>query len=258
MPYTPTNFHRALQSHSVLLITKNGPFRIATGTLILYNNLFLVLTVAHILEGVKPEELLIHLGISGQRYPMKKEKIWKDEKLDVAYIQLNTFEAKIFLDKFVPLIVRQTVPRDVAQPSYRCTLLGYPDDMAVYKEDSKIVQAETLLVSTQPLTPEQWLSGIREDGKDPKINFLLKYGPKNAGKFVNHEGQTATPTSPFGLSGAGVWLYDPATEMAQHPQYALFGIQTGFYKSDQLLVGTIIEPLFKQIHLDFGPNLDEY
>lgn len=251
MTYVPTNFHRALQSHSVVLLNKRT-LHVATGILLQHNERFLILTVAHFLEDVPPDELLIHLGISGQRYPMKKERVWTNKSLDLAYILLNTFEAQLFQNKLVPLVVRHTSNRNIANNTVRCALCGYPSSMANFKDDSNIVVAETLLVTTTPLTSEQWPSGIKESGKDPKVHFLLKYGPKQAGKFLNREGDPMTPIPPFGLSGAGVWVYDPSTENSTRPDYSLFGIQTGFFESEQLLVGTIIEPLFKQIQSDFG------
>jgi hypothetical protein len=254
MEYVPSNFHKALQTHSVALLNKRTT-EVATGVLLDHQGTFLVLTVAHILEKIEPDELLIHLGIPGQRYPMKKEKIWKNDTLDLAYIKLNTFEATIFQNRVVPLVIRQKAVRDVAKKPLQCALCGYPKSMAYFEGDTSTIAAETLLVTTRPLLPESWPVGIKGKGKDPKLNFLLKYGPKRAQKILDQNRNAMSLVDPHGLSGAGVWVYDPASENSEHPKYALFGIQTGYYAREQLLVGTAIEPLVAQVEIDFGAAL---
>lgn len=259
MTYAITNFHRMLQSHLVALLDKRNKekLKIATGILIHHNEFFLVLTAAHVLSDTSPDNLVINLGIPGQRYAMKKEKIWIDEKLDVGYMQLNTFEAKIFQNSTtVPFTLSNPLSRNIAGSNFRCALCGFPAEMANQNVKSNIVEAKPALLTATPLAADQWPAGIKADGKDPQVNFLLKYGPKH-GKVINQEGDLTAPIDPIGMSGAAIFVYDPSTENEPRPHYALFGIQTGFYARLQLLVGTAIDPLAKQIELDYGPIRDE-
>jgi len=250
MRYKKTSLHQVLQTHTVILLNKETK-EIGTGVLIQHGSWYMVLTAEHILNDTHPDLLLIHLGISGQRYPMKKERIWRDTSRDLAYIQLNSFEVQTFINRLLPIKLGSERARDTAREQLRCAVCGYPDSMAYFDESTQTKMAESILITTIAIPSEKWPVGIRENGKDPASNFILTYGSKQGGRFRNQEGEEITPPSPYGLSGAGVWVYDPKTEDNERPDYALFGVQTGIYVKEQVLVGSFVKPLLDRIREDF-------
>ena len=251
MPYTKTNFHKAVQTHSVIVLNRRTA-DIGTGVMLEYAGQYFVLTAWHIIEKTDPNDVVVHLGISGQRSPIKKERIWFDRQLDLAYMQLNRFEADIFRNHIKPIRLGPEIIRDAGKEQLRCATCGYPKDMSYVDKSSQTLKAETLLVTTYLVPPESWPDGIRQDGKDPSKHFLLKYGSKHSGGFRNQEGEEISPTDPHGLSGAAVWVYKQATENDERPDYALFGIQTGIYKRKQCLAGSFIKPLLDRVRNDYA------
>jgi hypothetical protein len=249
--YNPTNFHKLIQSHSVLLVNKKE-HSIATGIFIKYNELYFVLTVAHILIDTALENILINFGIPGQEYPVKKAQYWKDDYLDLAFMKLNSFEAEIFQYKIQPFIIHNKLLGDFSTRLLKCAISGYPISLAYKKNSNKII-GETFLITTPlSLLPERWPKAIIENGKNPKDNFLLKYGHKHAREILYSNEERKTLIDPKGLSGSGIWIFDPNSENDEQPKYVLFGIQTGFYESSQLLAGTKVDLLFKQIESEYG------
>ncbi|MBI3766724.1 MAG: hypothetical protein HY277_09535 [Ignavibacteriales bacterium] len=231
---------------------------IATGLLLDIHVAKLVLTVAHIFEGADPADLLVSLGISSQSYTMKKEKVWQDLALDLAYIQLNPFETTIFQGDGVKFFQpHKGTPLNAPHKPFRCAICGFPSKMASYKKSDNIIEASTCLVTSPPPLPyEQLPPGIEAtpenpNGKNPKVNFLLKHGPKQSTFTLNDHQAPTSPVDPRGLSGAGIWIFNPESENDDAPEYSLFGIQTSFYHTHDLLVSTAVEPLMKQIEQDY-------
>jgi len=101
------------------------------------------------------------------------------------------------------------------------------------------------------LDHNDWPSPCREK-YDPATTILIPFGPKRGGSFVDKEGNPADPINPKGISGAGVWLFDPDNENSEDPKYSLLGIQHSYESFYQVLIATRINPLIEQIQKDYG------
>ena len=249
MTYTPTKLHKILQSHSVPLVNRKTK-EIATGLFLRFRNVHLVLTVHHAFCNTNPDDVLANLGISGQRYPMKKMDFWENTDLDLCFFRLDDFKVTTFSALSVPFEFRSRVNQSGLTPNLRAAICGFPSSRASFDETTKTVSARTFLNTTSFILPERWPPNIT--GKNPKDHFLLTHGTKIGAYTLDEECNPTNPEQPFGLSGAGVWLIDKTTENAEKPIYSLFGIQTGYFRQPGLLCGSFINPMIDQIEKTYG------
>jgi hypothetical protein len=249
MTYTPTKLHKILQSHCVALINKKEN-TIATGLLLRFMNVHLVLTVHHLFYNTSPDDILVNLGTSGQRYVMKKMDFWENAALDLCFFRLDDFEVTTFSALSVPFEIKSCIIQTGLTPNLRAAICGFPSSLVSFDEMTKTFAARTFLNTTSFIIPERWPSDITN--KNPKDHFLLAHGTKKGALVLDEEGNPTNPEQPYGLSGAGVWLIDSTTENAEKPIYSLFGIQTSFFPQHGLLCGSFIDPMIKQIEKTYG------
>lgn len=95
--------------------------------------------------------------------------------------------------------------------------------------------------------PEKWPQKLIDDGKNVHKNIVIPYGVKHGGRFYKKEGIPLEYINPKGFSGCGIWYYPHKDEYLDKPIYALLGIQTSYYPRNQLLIGTLLEPLINEI-----------
>ncbi|MBE2226841.1 MAG: hypothetical protein IAE93_05850 [Ignavibacteria bacterium] len=245
-----TKFHRILQEHSVMILDRSNmpQYGIGTGVFFEYNDNFFILTACHVIKGIKDNDLLLSLGIEYQSYPMKKEKIWCNEALDIAYIQLNRTEA-IYLRglqnkpfKIGSINEHRTISKDL-----RHAINGFPGVMSELNEEKNAVEGESYLITTFWYDPTRWTNEIIGNGLDKEKHFILGYGKETTNQF----GEIIKNKDVRGMSGAGVWLFDPKTEEDETPVYELYGIQTSWYPTKYLLRGVYIRFLIEKIKEDY-------
>ncbi len=263
MAYERTNFHKAVQSHTVLLVNRKTT-KTATGVLLDIGVAKLVLTVSHILEKLDScrllrdsEDLLVSLRMPNQRSSLTIHRVWQDSNkdIDLAYLQLDDSEVKFLSNNVHPYRIIRRVHQNVVNKSLKYALCGFPVSLASCDDHAKIVTRADALLIRSSLPASEWPQDITNDGKTPQVNFLLKHGSKQGVVFKDPEGNKVETIDPHCLSGAGVWLFDPDSENDVSPPYALYGIQTGWYADYDLLCGTIIDPVIHQIENDYGVQI---
>jgi len=209
--------------------------------------IFFVLTAYHVIKGVSDNDLLICLGIENQKYPFKKEKIWYNEKLDIAYIQLNRGEAKFGRGLNIePFKIGEANESRELNFKVRYAINGFPGELSKFIEREYVIQAESYLITTFFIPPNKW-PYIDTDDLNSENIFILGYGKE----ALNNYGDKQETKDVHGMSGAGVWLFNPETEDSEYPVYELYGIQTGWYKNDNLLRGSFLHTLILQIKEDY-------
>lgn len=246
--YIPTLLHKKILSHTIFLLNKEKTeLVLGSGILIEHKETPYVITAFHNLKGAKSENIFIHLGIDDFKYSLKKEEIFEFPGSDLALIKLNKNEVillrGIHIESF-KIEKRSLV--DMPKQKIKCAVSGFPGSM-VKIEDNKI-KAETYFITTNPLVQNEWPQSILDEGKTPEYYILLRYGSKSNSEFVDQNKNVMNELiQPEGLSGGAIWVFDPTTENDENPKYGLIGIQTGIYRSYDLLVGSLIDPILKKV-----------
>lgn len=248
--YIPTFLHKKILSHTVFLLNKEKAeigLGSGSGVLLEYKETPYVITAHHNLTGAKNENIFIHLGIDEFKYSLKKEEIFKFPELDLALIKLNKFEVDICRGHYtIPVIIEKRNLVDIPKQNLKCAISGFPESM-IKQEENKI-KSETYFITTNPLVQDEWPLSILNEGKTPESYILLRYGPKSNSKFIDQNKNVLDDLiQPEGLSGSAIWVFDPTTENDENPNYGLVGIQTGIYRSYDLLVGSLIDPILKKV-----------
>ena len=119
MSYIATNFHRRVLSHTVYLINKRTK-SLGSAIFAEYNNKRFLFTALHNIEETDSEDVFIHLGINHFKHILKKEVIGLIKNLDIAYIQLNSFEADFLRgERTVPFQINRTVSLSKIKKNYK-------------------------------------------------------------------------------------------------------------------------------------------
>ena len=133
-----------------------------------------------------------------------------------------------------------------------CAILGYPSEFMRMDPIQGGLVMETYFHTMPLVRPSEWPPGIVDDGKDPTTHFLLYYNSKSGGRVTGLMDGRTEPINPNGMSGAGVWVFDVTRENHENPSYSLFGIQTGMYRQQGMLVGTFVSSFFPGLEKQFG------
>jgi hypothetical protein len=240
-----------IQKHRVLISTNlRDDFQLSSGTLIEIGGLSFVFTCYHSLSKLHERKLFINLGIPYQDCSFMAKKIWTNARLDIAYIEMDKAAVDKYRRGIEPVILGRLAPTGTVAPRYRAVaIVGYPFESLKMNDNKRVYDAEAVHVLSQTIKPESWPTSIE---KDPHENILIEYGSSHGKDFVDQNGKKVTAMiHPGGLSGSAIWKFDPDTMESENPTYALMGIQTGWYKKMELLCGSYIEPLFKQVIEDY-------
>jgi len=246
--YVPTALHRKILSHTVFLLNKEtAQMGLGSGILIEHEETPYVITAFHNLKGARNENIFIHLGIDDFKYFLKKEEVFKFPELDLALIRLDKFEADILRGiQTVPFEIEKRNLVDIPKQKLKCAISGFPG--AMVKLEQNKIKAETYFITTNPLVQDEWPQSILDEGKTTEYYILLRYGSKSNSTFIDQNKNVMKKLiQPEGLSGGAIWVFDPTTENDENPKYGLIGIQTGIYRSYDLLIGSLIEPILKKV-----------
>jgi len=246
--YEPTVLHKKILSHTIFVMNKEkAEIGLGSGILIEHKEIPYVITAFHNLKSARNKNIFIHLGIDDFKYSLKKEEIFKFPELDLALIRLDKFEVDIFRGiHTIPFKIEKRNIVDIPKQKLKCAISGFPGVMAKLEENK--IKAETYLITTNPLVQDEWPQSILEEGKTTEFYILLRYGPKSNSEFVDQNKNVMNELiQPEGLSGGAIWVFDPTTENDDNPKYGLIGIQTGIYRSYDLLVGSLIDPILKKV-----------
>ena len=165
----------------------------------------------------------------------------------MALIKLNKFEVDTFRGIHIhPFKFEKRDIVDIPRQNLKCAISGFPEAMIKLEENK--IKAETYFITTIPLVQNEWPQSILDEGKTTESHILLRYGRKSNSEFVDQNKNILHDLiQPKGLSGGAVWVYDPATENDENPKYGLVAIQTGIFRSYDLLVGSLIDPILKKV-----------
>lgn len=232
--------HRHIRSHSVFVYEVGGE-NFGSGVLIKIADRIFVLSAAHVIRA----DIDINLGIIPHQSRFSILNKWSNDETDVGFLELSPTEVQLRLSEYsapYPVGMKKAQPI----PSKRTTLAlcGFPSGEASHTSRGREIPATYITVAL--LAFEQWPEDL-QSRFDPKKTFVIPYGEKWGGPFVDGNKQPREPISPFGMSGCGLWYYDPSTENADKPIYALVGIQHSYNRRHQVLVGTLIDQLIDKL-----------
>jgi len=234
-------FQEVIARHTVAIMT-NGGLGIATGTLLSYGPVNLILTANHNLDetlpseirfGFKPEGNFQETSLSelptrafttspGPVYALEfRGDAVRDEKNDIAALVLEQGEKPRGVSTFYDA----SALKPVGIPNGASILmLGFPVGFAAYiGQGRKLVGATPdhlrydSTLNTQKYLPSSY---------DPECEFLLEY------KWIEDG------LLPHGFSGAATWGSRelPATSAIWTPNPVLVGVITGYLREQRLLV----------------------
>ena len=246
--YIPTAMHKKILSHTIFLLNKEiAEIGLGSGILIEHKEIPYVITAFHNLKSASDENIFIHLGIDNFKYSLKKEEIFKFPELDLALIKLYKNEVNLLKGIHTePFKIEKRNIVDIPKQKLKCAISGFPRAMVKLEENK--IKAETYFITTNPLIQNEWPQSILDEGKTTEYYILLRYGLRSSSEFVDQNKNVMNELiQPEGLSGGAIWVFDPTTENDNNPKYGLIGIQTGIYRSYDLLVGSLIDPILKKV-----------
>jgi hypothetical protein len=247
MYYRPTSVHSRIRSHTAFIsIKSSGGKGIGSGVFVSIEGKAFVFSAEHILR----EDITVSLGLYHPQSPIRVINRWMDRDLDIGYIELDAFQSELFQGSInAPFKPKGIFPSQIPLNETTVAISGFPCERGKAKKDR--IEFEILFVALSILSYEAWPSPCKKRF-DPDVTLLLPYGPKRGGDFVDQEGNPTNPTNPQGMSGAGVWLFDPNSENSEEPKYSIIGVQHSYEPFYQVLVATRIDPLIAQIQKDYG------
>jgi hypothetical protein len=232
------------------LIINTKTLENGSGVLIQLENRIFVLTAAHVIT----DNLHINLGLPFQQTPFSILHKWIDSSLDIGFIELKPFEVEMFRhDDAAPYRLKAKKETVIPERVKALVLCGYPT--AFHKMEDKSVSYIPAFVGCALLSSEYWPSSLWEYGKTSEKNFAILYGDKHAGRFYDSDKNPIDPIPPKGMSGCGLWYFDPESENADHPEYSLVGIQHSHFPQDQVVVGTFAELIVDALCNHYGFSL---
>jgi hypothetical protein len=240
-----SNLQKKIRSHLALLYDREEG-SVGSGILVRAASRIFVLTAAHVLF----DHLQINLGLPWQRSPLTILDQWTDPSLDIAFIELKPFEVEMLRhDNHQPYVVHKKVKTYVQHMKKTLVLCGYPAHLHTHTDNG--VAFTPLFLVCVLLGPDDWPSFLKER-KDPTCNFAVPCGPKYGVHFRDEQKQIMR-LYPKGMSGCGLWLYDPQTEHTESASYSLLGILHSHFPQDELLVGTFADRIFDVLNERYGP-----
>jgi len=239
------NLAKAIRSHLVLIYDKetgeNG-----SGVLVKIGDRIFVLTASHVLF----KNIQINLGLPVYTSPTILN-CWSNPKMDIGFIELKPFEVEVLkMDKCKPFVIGKKNKTTIKTSERSSVICGYPSQHR-YKRDN-IYSFTPVFLACRLLSEEKWPERLKEMGKTLENNIVIPFGKKHGGTFYDIRKKPLNQIEPQGLSGCGLWYYIPGDENVEKPRYALFGIQTSYFRHSQVLVGTVLEPLIQEIQDRYG------
>ncbi len=244
-PYTPTSLHLHIRSHSVFIFEVDRD-RTGSGVLVRIANRIFVLSAEHVIQG----NVDINLGIIPHQSRFTILNKWTDKESDIGFLELDPFEVNVRLSQYsAPFSVHQKIKAEIPANQTRLALCGFPrgESSNVDGVDHVPVTFITVAILSFELWPDRLKSMY-----DPKKRLIIPYGDKWGGPFVDGNKEPRDPISPFGLSGCGLWHFDPTTENSDKPVYSLVGIQHATVPAQQVLICTPLDELLYRLTSHFN------
>lgn len=249
--YVPTNLHKRIRSHSVFIVDRDSK-EMGSGVLVSLRDKVFVFSAAHVIRG----DIDISLGLDTPETRFTILNKWIDTDQDIGFLELKPFEVQILrVDDSVPFAIGGSKKGEIPTKKATLALCGFP---VAHKEQRETHTAFPVFYQTVAiLAPEQWPEPLNRKWHSD-YNFLILYGPKRGARMLDVEEQPMEPADPHGLSGSGLWYFDPETELLERPTYSLVGVQHSYDEFYQVLMGTFIQKLItaisEQYGFDFSPS----
>ena len=246
--------------HHLALIINNGTKEIGSGIFIDLNGLRFVITAGHVIRDSAPSDLFINLGLSNQEDPLKKLDVWTDDKLDIAFIQLDSFQSDIMRgEKNEPFRINA---KQIGFPKELNAIAtcGYPKTF--WEPNGKYINARSFTIATQGFLPiDSWPPLAKQVFNQDDFLMLSLTDPDGKLNLVDKNGEPASGLNPKGMSGGPLWLFNVEKINEEQPEYALCGVLTGYLeeRKDVLVfvkINSIIQSIEKKhnIQLTTMPN----
>ncbi|MBI3585680.1 MAG: hypothetical protein HY088_00945 [Ignavibacteriales bacterium] len=245
IPDIPTSLSNLIKSHSVF-IYEVGTSNFGSGVLIKIADRIFVLSAAHVIKA----DVDINLGIVPHESRFSILNKWCDPELDIGFMELSPFEANVRQSKYsAPFSTGSMKQGTIVSKRTTLALCGFPSGEA--SETNRGVEVPATFVAVAILAPEQWPNDLKSQ-LDPKKKFLIPYGEKSGAQFFDGYKNPRGQVVPFGMSGCGLWYFNPEIKNLDKPAYSLVGIQHGYYRHHQVLVGTLVPEVLNRISMHYG------
>ena len=224
-----------------MFVYQVGGDTFGSGVLVKIGERIFVFSAAHVIEG----DIDINLGIIPHQSRFSILTKWSDQETDIGFLELNPSEVQLRLSEVsAPYAVGMKKAQAIPSKQTTLALCGFPSGEASETNRGREIPATYITVAI--LAFEHWPDDLKTR-YDPKKTFVIPYGDKWGGSFVDGNKRPREPISPFGISGCGLWYYDPTTENSEKPMYALVGIQHSYNRQLQVLIGTLMDPLIERV-----------
>jgi hypothetical protein len=245
-------YSEPILSHSVLVYDRrtnqNG-----SGVLVDLGGRVFVLTAAHVVED---GDILISMGFPGQQEPFSILNRETDSGLDLGFLELSPFEVELRRGNHIqPYKIRGQQQQSARSLATTFALCGFPTEHII--ADGNVRKPTPVLVWCALMHRSQWPQFIVDRGKTPEDNFVVLYGARDGRSFFDPDGKEIHPFSPYGMSGCGLWYFDPSAQSVDQALYSLVGVQTSYVKAEKLLIGTFVDKIVNRISSRYQISLKQ-
>jgi hypothetical protein len=245
-----SRFNYIIANHLALIINREND-ELGTGLFAEIEKRRFVITAQHVLDGAADDQIYINLGIERQEHIFKKLNRWTNPDLDLAFLELDYHESEIMRDKIEPFVMR--FKRTLGEtPNFNgIAICGYP--RTGWKRVRNYLTADSFTIALQkPLDFDLWPQRAKEIF-NPNEFFMVSLKEEHCGyKILDENGKTPEGIDPHGMSGSPVWLFNASKVNDDQPDYAFWGIYTGYLKEDpSILKATFINKIVENIEQQY-------
>ncbi len=237
--------------------TRELPVANGCGILFEHNGKYYCLSNAHVIADAKMGKtfLLIDnnkiMTLGGQYYftRMPSSNRRSDDPFDIGIVKLHEENIQPLKDRGYSFIkISEISTGHKLSKKEILWIAGFPGSKTTIDNKNKIVKGIPLLVRTIPFLKE-----LKSPSFPSTFHFIAKY-PIN--KLRNSlTGQIQKAPKPQGISGSGLWLFDPTTEPYE---VKLIGILSEYLENRALVVSSKIDLFIDIIRQKFDPSIPNF
>jgi hypothetical protein len=255
--YAKSQLNAKISSHLVYIKNEVDP-SFGTGVLLDIGGKRFVLTAYHVIEGARPEDLFINLGIPYKSTLTKKKVVYENKELDFALIELDAFESEIMRDKIEPYKVASKGMLGNHPEFDRSAFCGYP---AIRHEGDPNypLRPSWSVFEIVPLHVDHWPEEVKPI-VNPDWFYILDFNPNRTPGFLDHDGKVATSQDMMelhGMSGGPLWLLERKSAFTDKPVYALYGILVQYWTKAKVWQFTRVDVIFELLEKHGIIKLDQ-
>lgn len=207
-----------------LLMPKDAPRRVGSGTVVLIGDFAVIATAAHVMRGWAPEDIaLCGWYDDDTRIPVPRQPATTDGVLDVGALVLSREALGGSRIEGLPLSRIETCISHLDDDPV--VLCGTPSSGLRRDQEPTFLSLEYKPLACMTMPIQEWPQHIEDRSADAAKDIFLRYSNEH---LFDESGRKTPSTAPFGMSGGGIWRIrlDPGEDIWSPNTATLIGIQS--------------------------------